>query len=96
MLRYTYNPILSNHDCLAIWQNSGIFQDENICLSAAGGRSACQGDSGGPFTVVDGGNTLQVGVFSFISVYGCTFGTPSGYVRVTHFLDWILYVMTLQ
>jgi len=49
-----------------------------------------QGDSGGALVVWNGGNYTQIGVLSFTSITGCASGNPSGYTRVTCFLDWIL------
>jgi len=48
-----------------------------------------QGDSGGALVVQNGGNFTQIGVVSFVSSAGCASGFPSGYTRVTFFLDWI-------
>ncbi|XP_062549414.1 brachyurin-like [Armigeres subalbatus] len=90
VVRFTSNPIKTNADCLARWGgNANLIQDQNICMTGEGGRSACNGDSGGPLTVQDGGSSLQVGIVSFGSAGGCTIGMPSVYVRVTFFLDWI-------
>jgi secreted trypsin-like serine protease len=48
-----------------------------------------QGDSGGALVINNGDSYLQIGVVSFVSSLGCTSGYPSGYVRVTSYLDWI-------
>jgi len=31
----------------------------------------------------------QIGVISFVSSIGCASGNPSGYARVSYFVDWI-------
>jgi secreted trypsin-like serine protease len=48
-----------------------------------------QGDSGGALVINNGNSYLQIGVVSFVSSLGCASGYPSGYVRVTSYLDWI-------
>jgi secreted trypsin-like serine protease len=48
-----------------------------------------QGDSGGALVLNNGDSYLQIGVVSFVSSLGCASGYPSGYARVTSFLDWI-------
>ncbi|EAT40034.1 AAEL008207-PA [Aedes aegypti] len=91
VVMFTNNPIMTQADCLSSWGgNTNLIQAQNICMSGAGGRSACNGDSGGPLTVMDGGNSLQVGIVSFGSAAGCSIGMPSVYVRVTFFRNWIL------
>ncbi|XP_019563945.2 brachyurin-like [Aedes albopictus] len=88
VVMYSSNPILTNADCAASW-NSILIGAQNICLSGAGGRSVCNGDSGGPLAVQDSGRSLQVGIASFVHVNGCASGMPSGFVRVSHYLQWI-------
>ncbi|KAL1376900.1 hypothetical protein pipiens_016610, partial [Culex pipiens pipiens] len=88
VVMYASNPILTNADCQAAW-NSILVQAQNICLSGAGGRSGCNGDSGGPLAITENGRSLQVGIASFVHGTGCASGMPSGFVRVTHYLEWI-------
>uniref|UniRef100_A0AAG5DCK6 Peptidase S1 domain-containing protein n=1 Tax=Anopheles atroparvus TaxID=41427 RepID=A0AAG5DCK6_ANOAO len=88
ILQFTSNPVLSNGDCIVLW-NAVLVEPQNVCLSGEGGRAACNGDSGGPLTIRDGGRTLQIGITSFGSGNGCTRGTPSVFARTSFFLDWI-------
>ncbi|XP_053687224.1 brachyurin-like [Sabethes cyaneus] len=91
VLRYVSNPILTEADCLARWDNNAnLIQPQNICVSGEGGRSPCHGDSGGPLTIAEGGSSVQVGIVSFGSTAGCSIGMPAVYVRVTHFRQWIV------
>ncbi|XP_062549415.1 brachyurin-like [Armigeres subalbatus] len=91
VVRFATNPIITNANCLDQWNNAvNVIQTQNICLSGNGGRSACNGDSGGPLTIQEDGESVEVGIVSFGSTAGCAAGWPSVYVRVTHFLDWIL------
>ena len=48
-----------------------------------------QGDSGGALVLNNGNGYTQIGVVSFVSSAGCASGYPSGYVRVTSYLDWL-------
>jgi secreted trypsin-like serine protease len=49
-----------------------------------------QGDSGGALVIQNGiGGYTQIGVVSFVSCLGCACGYPSGYTRITSYLDWI-------
>jgi len=48
-----------------------------------------QGDSGGALVVKESVYFTQIGVVSFVSSTGCASGNPSGYARVSYFVDWI-------
>ncbi|XP_058837317.1 brachyurin-like [Topomyia yanbarensis] len=88
VLRYVYNPILTNADCNAGWWGD-LVDGQKMCLSNASGRGPCVGDDGGPLTVQDAGQSLLVGFFSFGAVLGCEANWPAVFVRVTFYLDWI-------
>ncbi|XP_050096684.1 brachyurin-like [Anopheles aquasalis] len=88
VVMYTRNPVLTNADCQSSW-NIILVSDQNVCLDATGGRSVCNGDSGGPLTVQDGGNSLEIGIASFVSAQGCASGIPSVWVRVSFYRDFI-------
>lgn len=40
-------------------------------------------------TVEENGKTTQIGIVSFVSSRGCTYGDPSGYTNVGRYIDWI-------
>ncbi|KFB47110.1 AGAP006674-PA-like protein [Anopheles sinensis] len=88
VVMFTRNPIQSNAQCNGFW-STALVQDQNVCLDATGGRSVCNGDSGGPLAVQDGGNSLEVGIASFVSAAGCASGAPSVFVRISFFRDFI-------
>ncbi|XP_058457226.1 brachyurin-like [Malaya genurostris] len=88
VVMYTTNPIMTNANCLSAFHSYSI-QPQNICLSGNIGRSVCNGDSGGPLAVRENNRTIQVGVASFIHWNGCGSGYPSGFARVSYFLNWI-------
>ncbi|XP_058457223.1 brachyurin-like [Malaya genurostris] len=91
VLRYTYNAILTNSNCLDQWDNDAdVIGPQNICLSGEFGRASCSGDSGGPLTIFDYPyDSVQVGLVSFGSANGCATGIPSVFARITYFLHWI-------
>jgi secreted trypsin-like serine protease len=51
-----------------------------------------QGDLGGPLVIWRNNAWTQIGIVSFVrpaAGVDCAIGSPSGYARVTAFLDWI-------
>ncbi|CAB3385176.1 Hypothetical predicted protein [Cloeon dipterum] len=89
VLRYVSVPVITNTACAGVY-GSTVVVASTLCCSGANGLSSCNGDSGGPlvYTESDGQRT-QIGVVSFVASAGCASGNPSGYVRVTSFLNWI-------
>lgn len=84
---------ISNAECQMAYGN--IIMNSTLCASwdretGQSGQSTCQGDSGGPLTYNStDGTTVLVGVVSFVSSRGCDSGAPSGYARVSSFVDWV-------
>jgi len=37
----------------------------------------------------EGANLVQVGIVSYNTSSGCTFGYPVGLIATAHFLDWV-------
>ncbi|XP_017109459.2 serine protease 1-like [Drosophila bipectinata] len=74
--------IISNSECE---QAYGTVASTDMCTRQTDGHSVCGGDSGGPLVTVD--NPRLVGVITFASV-SCHNG-PSGYTRVSDYLEWI-------
>jgi len=85
-LNYAYVPIIANSECSAVY-GTAVVTNNVICISTPKGVSTCQGDSGGPLVLQS--NKLLVGVTSFVSSKGCTSGHPSGFTRVTSYVNWI-------
>lgn len=85
-LNYVGLQIISNTVCAGTY-GTAVVDSGTICVSTPGGTSTCQGDSGGPLVLQSNG--ILVGVTSFVAAAGCTAGYPSGFVRVTSYLDWI-------
>ncbi|EDV39129.2 uncharacterized protein Dana_GF25146 [Drosophila ananassae] len=76
--------VISNTECERTY-GKGNVASTIMCTRTTDGKSVCGGDSGGALVTHD--NPMQIGVIVFASA-GCK-GGPSGYTRVTDFLDWI-------
>ncbi|XP_062549427.1 brachyurin-like [Armigeres subalbatus] len=87
VLMFLRKPTITNMECFRYWGN--WVDHRNICLSGAGGPASCVGDSGGPLTVKVGA-IVQVGIVSFGTPGLCCIGSPSVYVRVSHYRKWII------
>lgn len=83
---------ISNEECMEAYGN--IIVNSTLCASwdrgtGQSGQSTCSGDSGGPLNYNGPDGQVLVGVVSFVSSRGCDSGAPSGYARVSSFVDWI-------
>uniref|UniRef100_U5EUF2 Putative trypsin n=1 Tax=Corethrella appendiculata TaxID=1370023 RepID=U5EUF2_9DIPT len=87
--------IITNQRCNESYSDEREYEDiydSTICGVGFDfdNQSTCNGDSGGPLVLrQDNDIPIQIGVVSFVSNYGCASGNPSGYARITKFLDWI-------
>lgn len=81
-------PVITNAQCSQVY-GFGFVNADVICTSTVGARGTCHGDSGGPLTTVVNGQTVLIGVTSFVSARGCEVGLPAGFARVTSFNAWI-------
>ncbi|XP_063234360.1 brachyurin-like [Bacillus rossius redtenbacheri] len=86
-LNHVELQVISNEACAEVYGSSVL--NSTLCCLGVGQRSTCFGDSGGPLVMKSGETYTQIGVVSFVATAGCTIGAPSGYARVTSFLDWI-------
>ncbi|XP_038212860.1 enteropeptidase-like [Zerene cesonia] len=66
-----------------------LIRDSNICTNSLGGASTCRGDSGGPLVVDTNNGRVLIGITSFGSAFGCEFGLPAVFTKVSSFLDFI-------
>ncbi|KAH8396489.1 hypothetical protein KR222_011365, partial [Zaprionus bogoriensis] len=91
-LLYAQVQIIANDKCLTIF-GASVVLDSTICADGYAGSnmSTCSGDSGGPLITYNSntGTWVQIGINSFVAQDQCTVGLPSGYVRLTSFLDYI-------
>jgi secreted trypsin-like serine protease len=87
LLRSVTRPIITNKICGMRY--GAIISNRRICTDGSDGKGSCLGDSGGPLTVLRNNRPTVIGIASFVLAKGCTLGYPSGFTRVTSFLDWI-------
>lgn len=76
--------IMTNNEC---HESYGVLPPSVVCARTTGGKSTCSGDTGGPLVAHD--EPILVGITSFGSADGCTFGKPAGFTRISSHLDWI-------
>lgn len=86
-LRFVNLQVITNLACRIRFPT--IIQDSTICANGEGNVGGCNGDSGGPLSVQNNGQSLLVGVTSFVSGVGCERGFPTGFARVSSFIPWI-------
>lgn len=86
VLRYVYDNVITVNQCAI--STIGLANANNICMTGTQNRGVCNGDSGGPLTVRRGGESMHVGIASFV-VASCHNTLPSVFVRTTSFLAWI-------
>ncbi|EDW75316.1 uncharacterized protein Dwil_GK19756 [Drosophila willistoni] len=92
VLLYAHVQVIANDQCLAIFGAGVVLQSTLCCQGDAGSKmSTCSGDSGGPLIMYDSSSSryVQIGINSFVAEDQCTAGYPSGYVRLTSFLEYI-------
>jgi chymotrypsin len=81
VLNYVDVKVISNQECE---EDFGSLLSSILCTSGDEYTGSCRGDSGGPLVIDD----VQIGVVSF-GTNLCLPAFPSGFSRVTSFLDWI-------
>ncbi|XP_022827092.1 brachyurin-like [Spodoptera litura] len=81
-LSYVDLPVISNDECEQDY--GSIILPGIICTGSVVGKNICTGDSGGPLA-----GPVVIGVVSFRRGGACDGGSPAGYARVTHYVDWI-------
>ncbi|KAH0822742.1 hypothetical protein GEV33_000049 [Tenebrio molitor] len=81
VLNYVDVKVIGNQECEELF---GSLVSSILCTSGDEYTGSCSGDSGGPLVIDD----VQIGVVSFGIIF-CLPGYPSGFSRVTSFLDWI-------
>ncbi|KAF9423007.1 hypothetical protein HW555_001550, partial [Spodoptera exigua] len=81
--------VISNTQCENSY-GSTIVRPSTLCTSGFGKIGICGGDSGGPLAAFDNnGNPFLIGVSSFTAYRNCAGGHPSGFARVTSFINFI-------
>ena len=82
VLNYIVVRVISDRECRDAF--APVIPPKTLCTSGEHLTSVCAGDSGSPL-VRDG---VVIGVSAFVSTH-CQARFPSGWTRVTDFLDWI-------
>ncbi|KAL7737078.1 hypothetical protein ACLKA6_005296 [Drosophila palustris] len=85
-LQYTTLDIISVDACQKIYGDVTA-SSKVLCVATTDKKTTCSGDSGGPLVLLSTGEL--VGITSFGSIYGCEYGDPAGFSRITSYLDWI-------
>uniref|UniRef100_A0A2H1WD82 SFRICE_034179 n=1 Tax=Spodoptera frugiperda TaxID=7108 RepID=A0A2H1WD82_SPOFR len=94
VLSHVELQVIDNAQCAASY-NIYLVTPNTICTSGidiAGSVGVCSGDSGGPLFVLDSNrDPVLIGITSFVrnETVPCVPGTPSGYSRVTSFMNFI-------
>ncbi|XP_075976748.1 collagenase-like [Anticarsia gemmatalis] len=80
--------VITNAQCRMSFRPEFVPQS-TLCTSGAGGVGICGGDSGGPLALTINGRNILIGINSFAAEGACQHGHPSGYARVTSFINFI-------
>ncbi|KAF9807792.1 hypothetical protein SFRURICE_000573 [Spodoptera frugiperda] len=94
VLSHVELQVIDNAQCAASY-NIYLVTPNTICTSGigiAGSVGVCSGDSGGPLFVLDSNrDPVLIGITSFVrnETAPCVSGSPSGYSRVTSFMNFI-------
>ncbi|XP_063907580.1 brachyurin-like [Zophobas morio] len=81
VLNYLDMEVMSNEACIEFFED---VIPSIVCTSGENETGSCSGDSGGPLVFDD----VQIGVVSFGVIF-CMPSYPSGFTRITSFLEWI-------
>jgi secreted trypsin-like serine protease len=90
VLKFNTLKAITNQECAAVYL-PGLVQDTNLCAATNYQASTCGGDSGGSYIFNINNFKRLEGVTSFGAADGCQLGYPSGFTRVTSYLNWIYY-----
>lgn len=81
--------VITNANCANVFGSAIV--SSTLCATGWDfpAQGTCNGDSGGPLVWSEAGSWTQIGLVSFISARGCAYGDPSGYTRLSHYVNWI-------
>lgn len=91
VLRWVDLRIIPNSQCAGTY-GSSVVVGHVVCglgWNTPSNQGVCGGDSGGPLFIAEDGTRTQIGVVSFAASAGCNRGLPSGFMRTSHFVNWI-------
>lgn len=91
ILRWVNMRVIPNAQCAGVY-GSAVIVDHVVCglgHDQPENQGHCGGDSGGPFIYRESDGVTQIGIVSFGAAAGCELGFPSGYMRTSHFVEWV-------
>lgn len=90
-LQWANQVSISNSDCAKAFNKTNILATTFCTRAMFGIESTCNGDSGGPLISLHNGKPQLVGVTSFGggNSRGCNKGLPSGFTRISDYLEFI-------
>jgi elastase-2 len=91
ILQKEFVTVIGNSVCSRFYDDSIYSTD--ICTMGKHKESVCDGDSGGPLCILN--TNILIGVVSYYHGTSCESGFPSGYMRVTSYLNWISKTMNI-
>lgn len=86
-LQYTTLTVQPDAKCQELYNHEN-FDGTKICALGKDRRSTCSGDSGGPLANTKVDEPYIIGLVSF-GKGSCEGRNPSGYTKVSEFVDWI-------
>ncbi|XP_058170475.1 CLIP domain-containing serine protease HP8-like [Anopheles ziemanni] len=90
--RVVYLRVVQHDECATLLKKTSPLLSHNMCtLGMKAGQDVCQGDSGAPLVWLHGQQMYVVGVVSHGPKCGMNKVVPGIAMRVTEFLDWILW-----
>jgi len=95
-LKWTQFDTVNNFKCAQLFGDLVsvlVLRPSILCAVGRRQSSVCFGDSGGPLITEDG---VLIGVTSFVSGKGCHLGYPTGFTRVSYYLDFIFVITGIR
>ncbi|KFB37489.1 AGAP012034-PA-like protein [Anopheles sinensis] len=90
--RVVHLRVVQHDECSTLFKKTSPLPSHNICtLGMEAGQDVCQGDSGAPLVWLHEKRMYVVGVVSHGPKCGMSTNVPGIAMRVTEFLDWILW-----
>ncbi|XP_058126710.1 CLIP domain-containing serine protease B15-like [Anopheles ziemanni] len=90
--RIVYLRVVLHDECATLLKKTSFLPSHNMCtLGMIPGQDVCQGDSGAPLVWLHGKQMYVVGVVSHGPNCGMNTVVPGIAMRVSEFLDWILW-----
>lgn len=95
-MKFASTIIRDNSVCDKVYPSEYVTENTVCAEPLSGNQNICSGDSGGPLISEDSEGYIQVGINSFVVEDECTGGYPSGYVRISSFIDYVSSITGLN